>query len=160
MKKATYFIIGFILFLLIVSCKHTIDINLGAKYRLRTDQNYKVFIGYGNNEPFTQVIDGQILKCAFDSTFVIVAQRPRDSVPKCRENKLVMTYDEYNEAFENSKFEQYWIINKKEKRIYSYDSVTESALYSNVYGPFKKKEYLQKRKELGVPKELVLAKIK
>jgi len=36
------------------------------------------------------------------------------------------------------------------------DTLSKFARYSNVYGPFKKDEYLQKRKELKMPKELEL----
>ena len=42
------------------------------------------------------------------------------------------------------------------KREYSLDTLTQFARYSNAYGHFYKQEYLQKREELGVPKELQL----
>ena len=44
----------------------------------------------------------------------------------------------------------YWIISHKEINLKSYMPM------SNVYGPFKREAYLQKREELGVPKELQL----
>ncbi|UBM61168.1 hypothetical protein LA303_06970 [Candidatus Sulfidibacterium hydrothermale] len=70
-----------------------------------------------------------------------------------------MTYREANKTFKESTFLQYWILNKKEKNIYvGSDSIRERAIYSNVYGPYKWKEYLQKRKELGVPEDLKLKK--
>jgi Uma2 family endonuclease len=59
-----------------------------------------------------------------------------------------MTKRKCDEAFEKSTFKQYWIINKKEESNYSYDSIREVAIYSNVYGPYKREEYLSKRKEL------------
>ena len=59
-------------------------------------------------------------------------------------------------AFEKSTFRQYWIVNKKEKSEYYLDTLTKLARYSNVYGPFKKRDYLRKREELNVPKKLVL----
>lgn len=96
----------------------------------------------------TIFIHGHILDYAFDSTFIIVAERPRDSVPGIE----TMTQPKYQEAFEQSTFKQYWIINKKERS--EFNEVTK--IYSNVYGPFQKEEYLQKREELGVPKELKL----
>ena len=81
-----------------------------------------------------------------------MAERPRDSVPSIE----TMTQPKYQEAFEQSTFRQYWIINKKEKSEYSLDTLSKFARYSNVYGPLKKEEYLQKRKELKIPKELEL----
>jgi hypothetical protein len=68
-----------------------------------------------------------------------------------------MNYYEATDAFENSTFRQYWIINKKEKSERSI--VNGRPRYSNIYGPFKKKDYLKKRIELNVPKELELIEI-
>jgi len=45
------------------------------------------------------------------------------------------------EVFEKSTYKQYWIIDKRT---------------DDIYGPFKWDEYMKKRKELGVPKELKL----
>jgi len=102
----------------------------------------------------TILIDYKILEYEFDSTFIIVSQRPWDSIANIHK----MTYKESNKAFNNSTFRQYWIINKKEKCIFSGDSIRKNTRYSNVYGPFKWDEYMKKRKELGVPKELKLKK--
>ena len=96
----------------------------------------------------TVFIHGHILDYAFDPTFIVVAERPRDSVPGMGS----MTKNKYDEAFEKSTFRQYWIINKKEES--KFNEATK--IYSNVYGPFNREEYLQKREELGVPKELQL----
>jgi hypothetical protein len=93
-----------------------------------------------------------ILLWSWDSTFIIVTQRPWDSIP----NIKAMNYSESNEAFEKSTFLQYWIINKREKSEYSLDTLSKLARYSNVYGPFKKDDYLRKREELNVPQKLVL----
>jgi hypothetical protein len=59
-------------------------------------------------------------------------------------------YDDYQRAFYESEFRQYWIINKKECCRYSLDTINIKTKYSNVYGPFKEEEFWKKRNELGV----------
>ncbi len=103
----------------------------------------------------TYFIDGHILSYAVDSTFVIVEQRPRDSVPECTGKIPGMTKPRCDEAFEKSTFSQYWIINKKEKPEFN----ESTYIYSNVYGPYTKAEYIQAREKLGVPKGLQLKKL-
>ena len=85
-------------------------------------------------------------KTNFDSTFILVAQKPLDSICECNLScfKEMPSYDKRSyprckDALERSTFYQYWIINKVQDAI---------------YGPFTKAEYLQKREELGVPEEL------
>lgn len=56
-----------------------------------------------------------------------------------------MTAKKYEEAFKQSTFRQYWIINKKS---------------NSVYGPYKKEIYLLKREELRVPKDIELKEAK
>ena len=123
--------------------------DLGDGYKFNYDGKYTLSIVNVNNNI---VITETILDYAFDSTFIIVSQRPWDSIP----NIKTMNYSESNKAFEKSTFRQYWIVNKKEKSEYSLDTLTKLARYSNVYGPFKKGDYLRKREELNVPQKLVL----
>lgn len=123
--------------------------DLGDGYKLDSDGRHSLQIVNFEN---TVMVRSCILEYTFDSIFIIASQRPRDSIPGIK----AMNYSESKKAFEKSTFQQYWIINKKEKSEYSLDSLTMIARYSNVYGPFKKNEYLQKRKELKIPKELVL----
>lgn len=94
------------------------------------------------------VIKGHILNYAFDSNMIIASQRPRDSIKGIE----TLTYKEYKKAFNESDFKQYWFIDKSLPQIYNNENYT----FSNVYGPYEKHEYLQKRKELGVPLELTL----
>ncbi len=147
------FILFFIIeiFLNTTSCYEQKIPNLGCGYKLDDYEKYSFAIINSEN---TQMIPSHIIEYAFDSTFIIASQRPWDvpDIPGINE----MTYDQRNEAFEKSMFLQYWIINKIEKNEYSFDSLNHRACYSNVYGPYKKEEYLQKREELGVPKELQL----
>ena len=123
--------------------------DLGDGYRFINEGKDALEIVNSEN---TVIISQSILEYAFDSTFIIASQCPWDSIPNIR----TMNYKEANEAFEQSAFRQYWIINKKEKSEYSLDTLSKFARYSNVYGPLKKDEYLQKRKELKIPKELEL----
>ncbi len=122
---------------------------LGEGYRINNDGKYTLAIVNSQNNI---MVGETVLEYAFDSTFIIACQRPWDSIHGIR----TMNYAQSNEAFENSTFRQYWIIKKKEKNMYSYDSILGLAKYSNVYGPFKKKEYLLKRMEFDVPKKLQL----
>jgi len=133
--------------MIITGCSKYPD--LGDGYKLDSDGRYTLQIVNFEN---TIMVSSCILEYTFDSTFVIVSQRPWDSIPGIK----AMNYSESNKAFEKSTFRQYWIINKKEKSEYSLDSLTRLARYSNVYGPFTKNEYLQKREELKIPKELIL----
>ncbi|MFM7852194.1 MAG: hypothetical protein ACKO96_09825 [Flammeovirgaceae bacterium] len=96
------------------------------------------------------VVFGHVLNYAFDSTFIVAAESPRDSVAECSGKILGSTLKNCDEAFEKSTFRQYWIINKKSQS--TFDSETRK--YSNVYGPYKKKDYLQKCKDLNVPSTL------
>jgi len=125
--------------------------DLGNGYKFSTGDGNSLAITDSNN---TIIIEMEILNYAFDSIFILASQRPWD-VPDVNGMKE-MTYKQRNEAFEKSTFRQYWIINKKEKGEYSLDTLTQLARYSNVYGPFDRQGYLQKREELGVPKELQL----
>ncbi|MBI4945228.1 MAG: DUF3997 domain-containing protein [Bacteroidetes bacterium] len=132
--------------MLITSCSERGNVDLGGKYRLIHSAN---FIDMVIVKEYNEVaIHVHILSYAFDSTFILAAQRPRDSVPGIE----TMTHDKYDEVFEKSTFRQYWIIDKTKESVF--DEATKK--YSNVYGPFQKEEYLQKREELGVPQELKL----
>lgn len=138
-----------ILAIILNGCINTIDKDLGNKYYLEISDGYSTAILDSNN---TVMIPSEVLKYAFDSTFIIASQRPLDSIPDIK----TLNYKEANKAFEESTFRQYWIVNKQEPNVYSLDTLFQLAKYSNVYGPFKKEEYMQKRKELGVPQKLVL----
>lgn len=148
-KFISYFII---LILLTIGCKRFP--NLGDGYQLDYNglNDISIIKCLKEGDAPTIFIYGHIVDYAFDSTFIIVAECPRDSVPDIK----TMTQPEYQEAFEQSTFRQYWIINKKEKSEYSLDTLTKLARYSNVYGPFKKHEYLRKRDELKIPHNLKL----
>lgn len=127
------------------------DLDLGGGYGLVYEGVYTASIVNAQNDEVVQTV---ILDYAFDSTFIIACRRPWNvpGVPGLRD----MTYDERREAFVNSTYREYWIINKKEKNEAVLDSSGWFDHDSNVYGPYKKQQYLQKREELGVPRELKL----
>jgi hypothetical protein len=95
------------------------------------------------------VIEAHINDFKYNSSFIIVDQKPLDSIwgPMINVNntpKREKQFDNANKAilsFENSNVHTFWIINKVSKE---------------VYGPMQKYEYLKKRKELMIPEELVL----
>lgn len=145
MKNLIYIIIISLLF---NSCIDSLDKNMGNGYTLHIGDGYWTGILNSKN---TVVINSKVLNYSYNSTFIIASQRPWDSIPGVPDLES-MKYKERNEAFKSSSFKQYWIINKKERC--EFDSLSKT--YSNVYGPYSKKEYLQKRVELSVPEKLKL----
>ncbi len=150
MRKFIFYFM--ILILVPIGCKRFPNLGNGYQLSYNGMNDISIIKCLKEGDAPTIIIYGHILDYTFDSTFIIVAECPRDSVPGIK----IMTQPEYQEAFEQSTFRQYWIINKIEKSEYSMDTLTRLARYSNVYGPFKKHEYLQKREDLKIPKALVL----
>lgn len=95
------------------------------------------------------VIEAHINEIDYDSVFIIVDQKPLDSiwgsmvnvdfVPK-REKQFANAKEGIN-CFNNSNIHNFWIINKDLK---------------DVYGPMQKHEYKKKREELKIPPNLKL----
>lgn len=145
------FCIGLIL--LMTGCENFPDLGNGYKLSYNSMNDVSIIKCLKEGDAPTILIYGHILDYAFDSTFIIVIECPRDSVP----GVTTMTYSEYEKAFEQSAFRQYWIINKKEEPTYIGFTGSKNnphAIYSNVYGPYRKEEYLKKRKELNISNEL------
>lgn len=150
MKKIN---LNIFLIMVLLSCNAKYPLDLGKGYKLDYDANsYSVIVNSENNE----VIYGHIINYRVDSTYIIVKQKPVELILKDTYNNPEWNLKKRDKLFEKSTFQQYWIINKKEKGQYSLDTLAQVAKYSNVYGPFSKLEYLQKREELGVPPELKL----
>ena len=144
MKK---FAFVFIIAIIVTSCSKYPDI--GEGYKLDSDGKYSLQIINSEN---TVMVSAHILEYIFDTTYIIVSQRPWDSIP----NIKTMNYKQSIEAFEKSTFRQYWIIDKKMRNEYFLDTLSKRVKYSNVYSPFKRDGYLQKRKELKIANEFVL----
>jgi hypothetical protein len=134
------------IFLLVVGCERSTPVNLGDGYILVNSASFNDLTIVTSED--IVVIKGHILDYAYDSCMIIVSQRPRDSIQGIE----TLTYKKYKKAFFESDLVQYWIIDKRLPLIYNKEKYT----FSNVYGPYKKYEYLQKRNELGVTKELTL----
>ncbi len=97
------------------------------------------------------LIKGQILEYYFDSTFIIVIQKPRDSFISIKH----LPYNEYTKEFEKNKLQLYWIVEKRKKLVF--DTLTHK--YSNIVGPFKDNDYQSKLKELKVSRLPVFKKL-
>jgi hypothetical protein len=150
MKKE---VLNILLIMVLFSCNPKYPLDLGKGYQLVYDPNSY----FGIIDPRGMgVIDAHIIDYSVDSTYIIVKQKPVDLILKDTYNNPEWNLKKRDKLFEKSTFRQYWIINKKEKGEYSLDTLTQFARYSNVYGPFDRQEYLQKREELGVPRELKL----
>ena len=126
--------------------------DLGNGFKIIGEGGYTSAIVDSQNN---QMISEYILDYSDDSTFIIVAQSPPDSLPKM---KIFYYSDKDRKKIAGNKtvYRQYWIINKKENGIYSYDSINKIAKYSNVYGPYDKNQYFDKRIRLNVPTKLKL----
>lgn len=140
MKKFAV-ILAILILLIITGCSNS----LGGGYKFYQHGKYTLYIVDSENNV---VISSCILKYTFDSNYILVAQRPWDSVPGSKK----MTYKQANKAFEKSTFIQYWIIDKKKKDVFN----EKTRMYSNVFGPYKKDGFLKKKNELGVPDNLKL----
>jgi hypothetical protein len=146
MKKNIFYFT--ILILLTIGCKRFPNLGNGYQLDYNGMNDISIIKCLKEGDAPTIFIHGHILDYSFDSTFIVLTERPRDSVPGIE----TMTQPKYQEAFEQSTFKQYWIINKKEKS--EFNEATK--IYSNVYGPYNKEEYLQKKEAMKVPKSLKL----
>ena len=139
----------FFILLKLTGCIDEEPLQLGSGYKLSFNhRGGRHLISDSKNRV---LIDEHILNYSFDSTFIIASQRALDSISECK-YKTNETLNDCKEAFEKSTFQQYWIINKKQKSIFN----ERTATYSNVYGPYNKEEYVKKKQELDVPPILVL----
>lgn len=99
------------------------------------------------------VIDSHVLKVRWDSLFILVDQKPLDSIFGKYDTRMKSDSSMYGRPFnphnardmENklrkSNVHCYWIIVKRS---------------NDVFGPLSKEEYLRKRVSLSIPKELEL----
>jgi len=133
-------------FLLVSGCGEKFP-DLGDGYRIEYGPGgpYKWILNPDNSV----IINEHVLDFTFDSVYIIAVQRPFDSVPECVEGGK--RYSDCKRAIlKTSTFKQYWIINKKNESIF----ITEAKRHTNVYGPYKKEQYLMKRKILNIPDNL------
>jgi hypothetical protein len=146
-----------ILLIVLFSCEKydPTKFNLGPKFKVNRAASYSDLIICTNEN--TVLIKGNVLQYNHDSIFIIAYQNPRDSVCECNLScfEKMATYDKKTysrctEAFDKSILRKYWIINKIGQ--IKFEAITQT--HSNVFGPYNKEEYLQKRKELNVNNSL------
>lgn len=139
--------------MVLFSCNSKYPLDLGKGYKLVYDPNS--YFGIIDSQG-TIIIDAHVIDYSFDSTYIIAKQKPVDLILKNTYNNSEYDLKKRDKLFEKSTLSQYWIINKKKVDEYSLDTVSKLLRHSPIYGPFTKEKYLQKREELGVPKELQL----
>lgn len=127
-------IIIFILSITFYSCKNN-EIENG--YELDYDPCDEICLinnkKSGNGYNFIS-ITGHILFYGHSKDYIIVVQKPRDTIYKIKER---LNYNEQMNKIYCSKYNQFWILKIKN---------------DSLFGPFSKEEYLKKRQEIGVPK--------
>ncbi len=128
----------FLILLSLLSCTQKYPMKLGADYKLDYDGNSYFYLLDLQN---TVIIGSHITQFNFDSLFIIIEQKPVELILKNTYNDPKINLKKRDEIFENNKLKLYWIINKNN---------------SYLYGPYDKKQYFAKRKELNVPKSLQL----
>jgi hypothetical protein len=130
-----------IIILLFVSCARDTSIDLGDGYRFDHDvlryRDNTIYGPYHN----TIAVSPHVLAFAFDSTFIIALQKPRDIILADEYLNPNLTLDETEKIFKESQLRHFWIINKKAK---------------DKYGPLSEEEFKIRGKVLNVPEELIL----
>ncbi|MGC9375749.1 MAG: DUF3997 domain-containing protein [Bacteroidales bacterium] len=120
--------------ILFAGCYHPLPV-IDGKYDLV--YNGVNDTGLVNTETDIYIVYGNIVEFAYDSTYIVLAEKPRDSVPEA----FGLPLPEKNKIFYASKFRQYYIFNKTtEKR----------------YGPFNRIEFDNAIQELNIPDNLIL----
>lgn len=97
------------------------------------------------------VIQSNIVQAECNKTYILVDQKSLDKICECNPDCLKgkygnagledTSYKLCDDALNNSKIHDYWIIIKPKNM---------------VYGPFSKDEYIQKKNELNIPESLKL----
>jgi hypothetical protein len=129
-------VLMFVVFLyLLSSCR---DDRIEKNYELDYNPNHEINIVIADNGYQLIKIPGHILFYGHNKDFIIANQKPVDSIINNREN---LEYDKMiNKVFKTT-FNQFWIITLNN---------------DSIYGPLNKKDYLLKRNQLGIPKNLKL----
>ncbi len=152
-KKQTNILI-IVVALLVMSCTPKYPLDLGDGYVLNYGPNGYLSI---SDSTGTGMISRYVMQYGVDSTFIIVKQKPYDLICKMyRKTTNKPKLPDRRRYFEEIDLHYYWIINKKEECVSYYDPIRKKAIHSNVYGPYTKEEFVNKRKELQVSDTLSL----
>jgi len=122
-----------LLLIIISSCKNN-EIEKG--YELNYDASDEICLinkkKSGNGYDLIS-ITGHILFYGHSKDYIIVVQKPKDSIYNSKEN---LNYSDQMNKIYKSEFNQFWILKIKN---------------DSLFGPFRKEEYVKKRQEIGVP---------
>lgn len=121
---------------LFTACSNKYPLDLGSDYKLDYDGNSYFYLLDDKN---TVIIKSHITKFNFDSIFIIAEQKPVNLILQETYNNPEMDLKKRDKIFKESGLRHYWVIDKEK---------------THVYGPYKKDEYIGKREELKVNKEL------
>lgn len=132
--------IQIILLFFLSGCTAVVE-DLGNDYFLTYNSMDDFAIGKKINgiptyERYEYAIYGHVLGYAVNDTFLLVVEKPRDSVPEAN----LLPYNESQKLFKASSFRQFYIVNK---------------ISQKVNGPFNQEVFNLKRKELLVPDNLI-----
>ena len=137
---------------MITSCTRWPDI--GSGYMIQSDARGLTII---TDSLGIWLIPGQILNFNFNDKFILVDQKPYDSICECNSNcygKISLnqkwSLQRCKEAFKKSNYHQYWIIDKTQPL--RCDST--KLIHSNIFGPLSREEFNKILIEVGVPNEL------
>jgi len=127
-----------LIMLLATSCTQKYPLELGKGFKIDYDGNSYFYLLDKSN---TVVIKPHIISFNVNSKFILVEQKPIELILDSINKTPHVTLKKRDYAFKKSKLRRFWIIDK---------------INDSVYGPLTKDEYLKKRKELKIPKELEL----
>jgi hypothetical protein len=107
-------------------------------------------VRYFKNEDW--IVDSYVSKAVYDNEFILIDQKPIDSICECNQECLVKKYPDYNnlptaqmcdDAIKNAAIHLFYIIDKKT---------------NTLYGPMAKNIFYGYLKKLNVDKDLKLEK--
>ncbi len=144
MKIKFLLVIQIILFFFSSGCTEVVE-DLGNDYFLAYNSMDDFAIGkkikgVPTYEMYDYAIYGHVLGYAVNDTYLLIVEKPRDSVPV---DKL-LTHNESQKLFNESNFRQFYIVNK---------------ISEKVNGPFNQEVFNKKRKALGVPDNLIIKNV-
>ena len=139
-----FYLLQIILTLTIISC--TPKSELGDDLFFTTNSTGDLSIGkripgYSSGNAHGYLVYGHITDYAFDSNFILIAEKPRDSVSGWKSLK----YHDAEDIFRTSSFRQYYILDRN---------------YDSLHGPVKLDQYIKLKAILQVPSELEIGELK
>ena len=120
------------------SCGKRYPVDLGEGFTLEQDVSFSFIEEIRYPDGSSIAVSGHVVDYGVSNRYIIASEKPWD---KFTENKCSYYLSDDIKAFKVYKYRQYWIIDKYKRK---------------TYGPFTKEQYLDKKKELGVPDTLKL----